>query len=572
MFMKNNIRYNCIYYSALFLSIFFALILIVTSVVFILGFCISYFTFFIPLIISIICIFLLNKNDKLSNKIIGIFLAVLVIFLASFVCSKYYDLTWDSNTYHKDAVGALKNGWNPVHQNYIDFYKKTNTRSSNVIGDKLERERGLWQTHYAKGTWIIAANFYYLYNNIEKAKILNLILIYILIVFSYFFVQNFISNKLLSFFLAIIFSISPVVLVQAFSYYNDGALYSFILLTLLSFILYMKDNKITNFVFLFCSIVLCANVKFTGFAYAGLICFFAYLGFVYIYRNNLKSISKPTILIFSTIIFSILIVGFNPYVTNTIKNHHPFYPIKGNNSVDIMTHNTPSYFENTFRVKNLFVSLASESDNILKATERNPKFKVPFSISLDELSKLASPDLRISGFGVWFFPIIILSSIIILYYLIILFKRDKNTWVIVFCISIAIILLTLIIKESWWARYTPFIYFVPLMALFLLIAYPIKRKYINNILVLFLSFIICFNLLLFFKYNTLENYKYINDTNKVLKKYKKSDKVIKIIETSELFIGFLYNLDDNDIKYEFVKGEKYKNRENIFKIIPYVKE
>ena len=563
---------NSLYFSAIFLLSFFCLIIIITSIIFLLGFNISYISLLCPFILSILFVILFYKKDSIKVKSIGIFIGIIVLILFSFISSKYYDLTWDSNTYHKDAVGALKNGWNPIHENYIDFYKKSNLRDSNIIGNKIDRERGLWQTHYCKGAWMVNANFYYLYNNIEKAKIFNLVLIYISIIFSYFFCLNFTNRKVLSFFLAILFSITPVTLIQMFSYYNDGPVYNLVLLTVLSFILFMKNDKKRDISpWLFSSMVLCINIKFTGLAYAGVICFFIYLAFLYLNRKKLNTLIKPTIFIVLTALFSILVVGFSPYVTNTINNHHPFYPLKGKNSVDIMTHNTPSYFNDNFRIKNLLISLGSKSESINQKSPNNPKIKIPFTISKEELQALQSPDLRVAGFGVLFFPALVISSIIILVYLIILYKKNKKVWLVLTSIVLSILSLCFIIKESWWARYTPYIYLVLPLALFLLLAYPIFKNKINNVIILLLLSISFLNLSFYQIYNINYNYSYVKETKKVLNKYKKNNKTMEIIETSEPFIGSLYNLDDNNIKYKMINYSNTYKIDKIFKVVPYKK-
>ena len=38
--------------------------------------------------------------------------------------SNVYDLSEDGNTYHKTAIGSLKNGWNPFYEDNYEFNKE----------------------------------------------------------------------------------------------------------------------------------------------------------------------------------------------------------------------------------------------------------------------------------------------------------------------------------------------------------------------------------------------------------------------------------------------------------------
>ena len=57
------------------------------------------------------------------------------------------------------------------------------------------------------------------------------------------------------------------------------------------------------------------------------------------------------------LIFSVCIIGFNPYVTNTINNGNPLYPLAGKDKIDIMTPNTPASFRYDGQFEKLIKSL-----------------------------------------------------------------------------------------------------------------------------------------------------------------------------------------------------------------------
>ena len=193
-----------------------------------------------------------------------ILISFIVCGFSLFACTNYYDSYWDSNGYHKDAIGALKNGWNPIYEDYISFYKNSGYRDKEIIGDKIEKSKGLWQTHYTKGLWYLSANVYKYTNDIESAKIFNMLLIFIS--FGLILAATFKLTKktALSFIIALLFSITPVNIVQVFSYYNDGALYNSLLILVSSLIMFIvnKDRKYYTeiYVWLATSIIIISNI------------------------------------------------------------------------------------------------------------------------------------------------------------------------------------------------------------------------------------------------------------------------------------------------------------------------
>ena len=85
-----------------------------------------------------------------------------------------YDSTADGNTYHKLAVGALKNGWNPLYQDVEDF-NKDEGNPFNIYKDNVNVN---WVDHYARGTETFGAVVYAFTDNIESGKVYNLLWIY----------------------------------------------------------------------------------------------------------------------------------------------------------------------------------------------------------------------------------------------------------------------------------------------------------------------------------------------------------------------------------------------------------
>lgn len=565
--MKFKFNFKAFYYSAFLLLAFFTILITSTSITYIVGQKISYFQMFFSILLSIVTLLFFFKDVNLKTKTLSILISIIVVLLSAFACNKYYDINWDSNTYHKDAIGALKNGWNPIKQDYIKFYKQSNYRNMDAIGDKIFFDNGLWQTNYAKGTWYIGANFYYLFNDIEVAKIFNIIVAYICFILSFNFIFELSKKKLLSFALAIIFSISPVSIVQLFSYYNDGVLYNLLLCLLMEFILFIKKNSKQNLLNTCLLIIICCNIKFTGFGYGGIFCFALYLYYIIINFKNKKVIINTTITLFITVIIAIIIAGFQPYVTNFITKGNIFYPLAGKDKVDIVTTNQPQFFNNKSTIKKFGYSIFSNISNSNKLANGNSLLKIPFDISNEDLTILSRNDIRISGFGVWFSGIFIISIISLIYGLINSYsKKQKLLFNILTIVNICSLLLILFISESWWARYTPFVYFISLSALTYLAIN--NKKVIEKILLFSLIGTMFINIGFFVKYNLIDNYYEQKETRKIINYYKHSGKTMHI-NYYYYFAGFLYTLDDNDVKYDLKNVNNSKIQKKIFRYLSY---
>lgn len=557
--------------SGVFLLMLFVIIMILSSVLFLIKINISKYHFVISVILTILLFYLLNKGKKISCICFSILLSILVFCGCLFVNKVYLDLSWDGNTYHKDAVGLLKNGWNPVYEDYITAYEKIGNRNMDYIGNELSTTHGFWQTYYAKGTWLIGATIYAFSDDIETGKVYNLIIIYITFVLMLSFLCNCNISMFFSLIIAVLVSFNPISIVQMFTYYNDGFLTNILILLIFYMMLFNDENRKMKNKELYISIcsflVLIINTKFTGFGYAGIFCLFFYLVFLYkMYKNNrLSDCIKPTIIFSITVILSVCIVGFSPYVKNIVEKHQIFYPLQGKDKVDIVSYNQPKQFNDKTTVYKFAKSVLSKTSNINQINNSNPELKVPFSVDEAELQSLYHPDIRVAGFGVLFSGILIISSIILFVYLIFMFIKKSKYLILILIPLIIICLLILFISESWWARYIPYLYLVPLIALFLT---SLRKSKVNYLLFIMLFIPMFINILYFFQYNTLHNYMTSKEIRECLNSVPKNKRII-VIDEQNTFLGALYNLEDRNIQFS-VTSEKNKNSKKLYKWIRYV--
>lgn len=57
-------------------------------------------------------------------------------------------------------------------------------------------------------------------------------------------------------------------------------------------------------------------------------------------------------------------VGYAPYVKNTITKGHPFYPLFGKEKIDIITSNQPYDFQEKGTIEKFMTSMFAKCSNI----------------------------------------------------------------------------------------------------------------------------------------------------------------------------------------------------------------
>ena len=112
----------------------------------------------VSLFLCAVVLFILGKKNMTSTTLrIGLPLFVmLLLILLLFLCisceGNYFTMDWDSNTYHKSAVGFFKNGWNPLRESAEDF-------SIRYFSDENVCASAIWIDHYPKATWIMGGKY-----------------------------------------------------------------------------------------------------------------------------------------------------------------------------------------------------------------------------------------------------------------------------------------------------------------------------------------------------------------------------------------------------------------------------
>lgn len=565
--------------SSIFLLLEIIMILLVTTILFFVNVTITSWHLPIITLLTIILYMMFYKKDDKKLNIIAIILGIIIFAGVTFLEGKVYDTTADGNTYHKLAIGSMKNGWNPAYEDSQDFKME----DGNAFDTSEDNINTLWIDHYAKGTEIFAAVIYAFTGNIESGKGYTLLLMYVAfgIIFSYLYIDRK-RNIFTSLIIPFLFVVNAITVVQIFNYYVDGALMISILLILYSCIVEsIKDkyeggyNQKENLLILSSNIILCINIKFTGLAFAAIFCFVFYVywlikAYMKEKENFIEVVKKYTLFYIITVIASIGVIGYSSYTRNMIDHGHPLYPLYGKGHVDNMVvKEQPSSFADKNHFEIFLISIFSKGENVsptYSSENIQPTLKIPGTITIEEINNYSIPDIRVGGFGP-LFSIVFIISIISTIYISIKFIREKkwDLFIPYILILVVIAFLILLLDGNYWARYIPYFYAIPISTLtYLLWDKDKKIKYVIGVI---LSIIMLINVSLVIYANlkaTRENDLYAGKKINEFVQYAHDNEVVEIKLNHSGVQGALYNIDDRGVTNYIVKEEIEQEREGYF--------
>ena len=572
MKIKEEIK-RCILNIGLLLLMFIIINILVTTIFQVVNIAMSPLNVILSSILTIGLFVLLNR--KRINKqnsvfyIASVLITILLAIISTYCVGKTFDTSADGCFYHKPAIGLIKEGWNPLYESSEDFCKDNDTEIENS-------GQFLWIDHYPKVTWNFAASIYSVTNNIETGKVLIVLLAISLASITYYYL----TQKKLKDWQAIAIAIglvaNPIVLSQIFTYYVDGVM-GLLVYGIMLFLIMITDKKfdsLTNlekWLGLATEIILCMNIKFTGIYFAAIFSIVFYITWLiqsYKEKKFKEDFIRLTLRFVGIVVVGIGVVGASTYIKNTIDHKNPVYPIIGNDKVDIITTMQPQSFAEKNRLVKIFESTFSRSENVTYNSGKDPEIKVPFSVNQEEIDSLAIPDARIGGYGIFFSGILIISIIVLVYTLIRIFKNDKNVFKYICIIIGGIFLTTLFMAEAWWARYSPQLYLIPIMAMFGIFfvannCEKKKRRTVENLVgtIIFILMIINIWPFAYWRVKDIKYAKSIKESIVVLKEVTDNNEKVEISFNGTDYYGILFNIRDYEVKYKLNKDNK-ENKEH----------
>jgi hypothetical protein len=395
------------------------------------------------LIIALVVIFLVLRWNSGELGSVGGSVGGLVLlfglYAASILVSNCsFDLSWDGQAYHQEAIIRLAEGWNP-------FYGTVSEGTAHAA----------LLDHYWKAPWICEATLYVLTGSIEAAKALNLLLMvctFLIGLSTFTSVMKF--RQPLSGVLAFLVAFNPVTVCQVFTFYVDNWVASLIACFMFLCLLVSVLPSNSLYFSIAITIILLVNTKLTGLVYVMILGTGLLLWrWSRLYREKWKAVAVFCL----SILLGIGFFGYNPYITNIISRGNPFYGVVGAQKMTALKGNSPVSFRGHDRFTQMFMSLFSES---AAGLPKEHKYKFPFHVGKSEGRAFAYPDVRIAGFGPLFGGSLVVSLVMFLW----AFLKYRGTYgTTTVYLSILVLVSVVVNPAMWWARYVPQFYWVPLI-------------------------------------------------------------------------------------------------------------
>lgn len=535
---------------ARFILFFMTLIVVMVGTGFLFGIAIGWWSSILPLSIVIIWYALRNDIEK-KDKIYIIAGASIIIIFTILFSMNTYDFTWDGNAYHKQAVGLLNDGWNPIYyisSNYNEIVKSSQLGSSGPL---------FWSEVYPKASWYFAAAIYSLIGNIEAGKCYTLLFAFVTFGISYNFFSKLYEKKYLSIFLALLSAFNPVVCAQFQSYYLDGIVSAVLTLLIFLFVDESNSDNIIKYKLEVISLIIWGcNLKFSVVLFVVTYC----LIFI-IYRSfSRKKIDwKNMFLLGETGIFSVFIIGCSPYLTNLKRYGNMFFGFFG--MIDDKQMAKEFGVESLSHTGRFFASIFGKMSHG-GITSLKSLLKFPFTVYKEELTMYSIVDTRVGGFGVFFSGLFVVAIIIIL---VRIFKYKKHPFSITFQVSMLYLVVSFIemmfLPQTSQVRYIPQLYLIIIFAICEMseLYHWAKKKNVEKCCKVIILAIICGAVINLTPWIPTA-LRRVNDgvittaTFRGMSKECKDGKIYTISYSVDDYNGFDYNLRDFHIDYQYEKN------------------
>lgn len=323
-------------------------------------------------------------------------IAPIALLAMGYGTSLLIDFTGDGQQYHQPGIMLLAMGWNPFATLHVHQW---NPVAANEITTTL------FIDHYAKGPWVVSAALYSTLGNFEATKLFTPAFMVAAGVVVHDFLARAtglsLHKRLL---LSAIAAANPIALTQIGSFYVDGQHASLLTVLVFSLLSYDRFRDRLSLTLISLTVVLLINLKFTGLVYAGVL---ALAFWIYALRSTPF---KPghTMIVVGAFLVGTLLVGYQPYVTNTMEHGNPFYPAIGSPAGgNIERHQAPPEFLSQDRFSKLALSMTARSDDGYGM----PSPKPPFAISKQEIYAFFGPGARYAGLGPLFGGAVVLGAL-----------------------------------------------------------------------------------------------------------------------------------------------------------------
>jgi 4-amino-4-deoxy-L-arabinose transferase-like glycosyltransferase len=264
---------------------------------------------------------------------------------------------------------------------------------------------------------------------------------------------------------AFVVALNPVVMSELTSYLVDGIMVGFLTVVVAAVFSGLRRPQPAVVCIGIMAAVVSINAKFTGLVF---LCFVFAAGGLWCALRRREWLRAYLGWVVLTLLVGAGVFGYNPYLTNTIHRHHPFYPVLGTAAFPSLTtqgkegielYETPKNLMGRSRFVRLGYAIFGRPGNQPYRNERNAQLMWPFTARPADLFYYRYHGTRVAGFGPFFSGALLISLGLAVW---MLWQPGVFRWVAAL-VALTIVSSLLISPHLWWPRYGPQLWLLPIV-------------------------------------------------------------------------------------------------------------
>ncbi len=324
----------------------------------------------------------------------------------------------------------------------------------------------LYLRHYAKGPWYAAATIFATTGRIELGKSINWLILMASFLGTLAACLSGGLRRSRALAIAAVVAINPVAISEVTTFMVDGVMASSLILAVVATVTALRNPRPAVIATAVAASIVCINSKFTGLIY---LCFLLAAAGLWCFLKARRTLAPYAYITIGTLVLGTCLWGYNPYITNTLYRHQPFYPILGSANYPSLAqqgndgnekYETPKNMAGRNLAIRFAYSIFGRPGNQPYREGKNASLMWPFTAHLHDLYSYTYQEPRVAALGPYFSACFLLSVALGAW---LLSQLDSSSRWLLLLASATIIASLLLSKDSWWPRYGPQLWLLPIV-------------------------------------------------------------------------------------------------------------
>jgi hypothetical protein len=349
--------------------------------------------------------------------------------------------------YQGESVFQLVAGWNPLRSHALP---------SSIASPYL------YTNTYGKALWQLQAIAIRSGATFEQAKVTGVALVAASLLIGFAYLRRIGLARWSALVVAGLLACNPISMAEITTHMVDGALASLLLIVVLLVLLDLAGEAAVAVVpALVAALVLLVNAKATGVVLAIIVA--GATSLVALARSSPRRFGtwRLPLYVAGAIAGGVVAIGYNPYVTNTIRNGNPFYPAVGKDSHDLLRPVEVGRMQGASSPVRLVYSVLARSGG-------GTSIKLPFDTTLSEFNAFRKVSVvSFGGFGPLYSGVLLLAALATAIVLVRRVRRRQplgSVTVALFVVCACSVVASFAISASFVSRFAPQLWMIPVLA------------------------------------------------------------------------------------------------------------